>query len=68
MRGSIWTIAALGIGAAMTPLILDIDVSGDATGETALALLSSVGPVVGLAFVVAVFGLLVVFFTDSGGF
>jgi len=66
MRGSIWTIVAVGVGAAMTPAVLDVDVSGDATGQTALDLLAVVGPVVGLAFVITVFGLLVAFFTDSG--
>jgi len=66
MRGSIWTIVAVGVGAAMTPAVLDVDVSGDATGQTALDLLAVVGPVVGLAFVITVCGLLVAFFTDSG--
>jgi hypothetical protein len=66
MRGSIWTIVAVGVGAAMTPAVLDVGVSGDPTGQTALDLLAVVGPVVGLAFVIAVFGLLVAFFTDSG--
>jgi hypothetical protein len=66
MRGSIWTIVAVGIGAAMTPAVLDVDVSGDATGQTALDLVAVLGPVVGLAFVIAVFGLLLAFFTDSG--
>jgi len=66
MRGSIWTIVAVGVGAAMTPAVLDVDVSGDATGQTALDLLAVGGPVVGLAFVIAVFGLLLAFFTDSG--
>ena len=66
MRGSIWTIVAVGVGAAMTPAVLDVGVSGDATGQTALDLLAVVGPVVGLAFVITVFGLLVAFFTDSG--
>ena len=66
MRGSIWTIVAVGVGAAMTPAVLDVDVSGDATGQTALDLLAVLGPVVGVAFVIAVFGLLLAFFTDSG--
>ena len=68
MRGSIWTIAALGIGAVMTPLLLDINVDGDETGETALTVLSSVDAVIGPAFIVAVFGLLTVFFTTDSGF
>jgi len=66
MRGSIWTIVAVGVGAAMTPVVLDVDVSGDATGQTALDLVAVLGPVVGLAFVIAVFGLRLACFTDSG--
>jgi len=66
MRGNPLTIIGVGIGAAMIPLVLDVDVSGDATGETIRSLLSSVSPLVSLAFVVACLGLLVAYFTDSG--
>jgi len=66
MRGNPFALVALGVGAVMTPLVLDVDVSGDATGEAVLSLLSSVGPLVALAFVVGCFGLLVAYFTDSG--
>ena len=67
MRGSFWTIVVLGIGAAMTPLILgDVDVGGDETGETALALIASIDILIALAFFVACFGLLLMYFTDSG--
>ena len=66
MRGSIWTIAGLGIMAVFVPVVLDIDVTGDETGETALTLLSSVDALIGLAFVIAVFGLLTLFFTIDG--
>jgi len=66
MRGNPLTIIGVGIGAAMIPLVLDVDVSGDATGDAILSLLSSVGPLVSLAFVVACLGLLVAYFTDSG--
>ena len=50
----------------MTPVILDIDVSGDETGQTALDLISSIDIVIALAFVIVTFGLLIAFFTDSG--
>ena len=66
MRGSIFTLVALGAGAAMTPVILDVDVAGDATGQTVVELLSPMATVIGLAFAVAAFGLLLVYFTDSG--
>ncbi|GEM_PF-6545118 len=68
MRGSIWGVVAVGVGAVMTPAILNVDVADDETGETALQLLSSVDILIGLAFVIVCFGLLVAFFTDSGGF
>lgn len=66
MRGSIFTLVAVGAGAAMTPAILDVDVSGDATGQTVIDLLSPMATLIGLAFAVAAFGLLLVYFTDSG--
>lgn len=68
MRGSIWTVVAVGAGAVMTPAILDSGVSGDATGDTVLTVLAPFDLLIGLAFVVACFGLLLAFFTDSGGF
>jgi len=66
MRGTIWTVVATGVGLAMTPVILDVDTSGDPTGETALELLSSFDPIIGLVFVVACFGLFTVFFGSDG--
>lgn len=66
MRGRIWTVVALGVGLVMTPLILDVDVSGDATGQTALSLLSSFAPIIGLVFTIACVGLLLVFFGSDG--
>jgi len=66
MRGSVWSIVAVGVGVAMTPAMLDVDVSGDATGETVLSLLSTIDPLLFLAFFIVVFGLLTAFFTDSG--
>jgi len=68
MRGSTWSVVALVAGVAMAPAILDVDVSGDATGQTVLELLTVFDPLLGLAAVVVVFGLLLVYFTDSGGF
>lgn len=66
MRGSIFGVAGLAIGAAMLPLMLDVDVGSDSTGETALTLLTAFDPLIGLAVVLAAVGLLVAFFTDSG--
>jgi len=66
MRGNPFTIVAVGIGAVMIPLVLDVDVSGDETGDTILSLLGTVDLLVGLAFMVACLGLLVAYFTDSG--
>lgn len=66
MRGTIWTFVAVGVGVAMTPAILDVDVSGDATGQTVLSLLSSFDTIIGLVFAIACFGLLIVFFGSDG--
>lgn len=65
-QGSIFTVVALGVGVAMTAAILDVNVSGDATGEAVLSLLSPFGTLLGLVFFVAAMGLLVGYFTDSG--
>lgn len=65
MRGSIWSIVAVGVAAAFTPAVLDIETDGE-IGDTVLSLLGSIEIVIGLAFVVLVFGLLIGFFTDSG--
>ena len=66
MRGSTFTVVALGVGVALTPAVLDIDVTGDATGQTLVDLLAPFGTLLGLVFAVAAFGLLLTFFTDSG--
>ena len=66
MRGSIFTVVAVGAGAALTPVILGVDVTGDTTGQTVVDLLSPFADVVGLAFGVVAFGLLVAWFTDGG--
>ena len=66
MRGSIFTVVAVGVGAALTPAVLDIDVTGDATGQTLVDLFAPWGTLLGLVFAVAAFGLLLKFFTDSG--
>jgi hypothetical protein len=68
MRGSIWSVVALFVGAAMAPAILDVDVAAGSTGETILSLLTVFDPLLGLAAVIVAFGLLLAFFTDSGGF
>jgi len=66
MKGSIWSVVALGMGVVMLPLILPSSGGGDAVGTAIFELVTSVAPVVGLTFVVAVFGLLVAFLTDGG--
>ena len=65
MRGSIFGLVALGAGAAMTPVILDVDVSG-ATSQTVSQLLAPMGTLIGLAFGVLAFGLFLTFFNDGG--
>jgi hypothetical protein len=68
MRGSIWSVVALFTAAAMAPAILDVDVTAGSTGEAVQGLLTTFGPLLGLAAAVVAFGLLIAFFTDSGGF
>jgi len=43
MRGSHFTLVALGVGAALTPAILDVDVTDDAVGQNVLDLLAPDG-------------------------
>jgi len=66
MRGSIFGIVAIGTGVVLAPGMLNIDVSGDAAGQTVAELLGPTSVFITLAFVVAVFGLLTAFYTDSG--
>jgi hypothetical protein len=66
MRGSIWSVVAVFVAAAMTPAVLDVDVSDGSTGESIRELLAVFDPLIGLAAAIVGFGLLLVFFTDSG--
>jgi hypothetical protein len=66
MRGSIWSVVALGAAAAMAPAILDVQVSAGSTGDDILGLLTIFDPLLGLAFVIVAFGLLLTYFSDSG--
>jgi hypothetical protein len=66
MKNSIWTVVALGTGAAFVPLVLDVNVADGSTSDTILGLLSAVGPLVGIAFFVSVFGLLITLFMGGG--
>jgi len=68
MRGSIWSVVALGTGAAMVPAVLDVNVAAGSTGDDILGLLSTFDPLIGVAAAIVAFGLLLVLFTDSGGF
>jgi len=66
MRGSIWSVVALGAAAAMAPAILDVQVSAGSTGDDILGLLTIFDPLLGLAVVIVAFGLLLTYFSDSG--
>ena len=61
MRGTIWTVVAVGVGVVMTPLILDVSPT-TATGDDIMSLLSAVGPLASFAFILVCFGLLLTFF------
>lgn len=65
MRGSIWTVVALGSGLAMLPVIVDVD-SPDATGQTVLDLVGSLGPILGLLLFVTGMAFVITLFTSDG--
>ena len=65
MRGSIWTVVALGSGMALVPAIIDVD-SPDATGHTVLDVVGSLGPVLGLLLFVTGMAVVIAFFTSDG--
>lgn len=67
MNQSIWSVVALGSATVMLPLILPAG-GGDSTGSTIFGLLTSIAPVIGITFAVAVFGLLIVFMGFDSGF
>ena len=60
MRGSIWSVVALGAGVAMIPVMLPNSAS-DSVGTDIFDVVTSVTPLLGLVFAVAVFGLLITF-------
>lgn len=67
MRGNIWTIVALGVGLAMTPAMLGGDtLATDQVGDNILSLVSTIGPVLAIMLVVAVFGLFITLFSTDG--
>jgi len=68
MRGSIWSVVALFTAAAMAPAVLNVDVASGSTGDAIMGLLTTFGPLLGLTAAIVAFGLLIAFFTDSGGF
>jgi len=65
MRGSIWTVVALGSGLALVPAIIDVD-TPDATGQTVLDVVGSLAPVLGLLLFVTTMALVIAFFTSDG--
>jgi uncharacterized membrane protein len=67
MRGSIWSVVALGVGVAMVPAILPSSASGS-VGTDIFGLVTTLTPLLGVIFAVAVFGLLVVFLGFDNGF
>ena len=67
MRGSIWSVVALGTGIAFLPLVVP-NSGTDPTGDAIYGLISAIAPVLGIMFAVAVFGLLIVLLGfDNGG-
>lgn len=64
MRGSIWTVASLGTGLVLLPLILDVDATGE-TADIVSQLTTAIAPVVALTFIMAVFGYFLVLYTSD---
>jgi hypothetical protein len=50
----------------MAPAILDVQVSAGSTGDDILGLLTIFDPLLGLAAVVVMFGLLLTYFSNGG--
>jgi len=66
MRGNVWTVAAIAVSAAMLPALLDVDVTGDATGEAIQSLLTLLPPIMGLLVFVSSIALVVSFLLSDG--
>jgi hypothetical protein len=66
MRGTIWTVVALGSGLALLPAILDISAT-DTTGQTVLDVVSPLAPVLGVLLFVAAMAVVITMF-DADGF
>mgnify|MGYP007039245327 CR=1 FL=1 len=67
MRGNIWTIVVLAVGLAMTPAMLGGDtLATDQVATDLLDVFSTIGPVLAIMLVVAVFGLFITLFSTDG--
>jgi biopolymer transport protein ExbB/TolQ len=65
MRGSIWTVVALGSGLALVPAIINVD-SPDATGQAVLDVVGSLAPVLGLLLFVTGMAVVISLVTSDG--
>ena len=65
MRGSTWTVVALGSGLALLPAIFDVD-SPDATGQAVLDIIGSLSPVLGLLLFVTAMAFVITLFSSDG--
>jgi len=65
MRGSIWTVVALGSGLALLPAILDVS-APDATGQTVLDVVSPLAPVLGVLLFVTAMAVVISMFNADG--
>jgi hypothetical protein len=64
MKGTIFGVVALGIGLAMTPLIVDVS-PPDATADTILSVVGPFGEIIGLTLLLAATGLFVSFYSSD---
>jgi len=68
MKGTLFSVLAITVGAAMTVVILPTAGGLDATGQSIHGLASTIVPLLGLFAAVSMFGLLLKFLSfDTGG-
>lgn len=67
MKGSIWSVVALGVAVAFLPLIFSasLSASADALGSDVLDVVGTLSPVFGVLILVAAGGLLISLFSSS---
>jgi len=68
MRGTIWSVVALGVTVAFLPLVFSDTLANnaDSVGSDLLELIGTLTPVFGVLLLLAATGLFLTFFTSDG--